>query len=114
MSRVEMKESEYLEIKKQIATLQGKLDGVNVVKDQWFHGKDKLDFVATFEDKLVVHCNYDSWKYCLYNNVSDPMYLEVEESGLEIAAVSLNLEQMEELRDYLTQKIDYLKGGSKK
>lgn len=82
--------------------------------EKWNKAKDVLHLKeAEFRnnDYLKMHSNYDSWKAS--REKESPFFVEIVKGiNMSRACMQLNIEQAEQLRDYLTHKIDYLKGES--
>lgn len=76
-------------------------------KEEWHETKDKLEIKDPDSDKrfLVLESNKDTW----YDSkeVNDPLYIELHNYNKDYW-MSMSLNEMVQLRDYLSHKIAYL------
>ena len=75
--------------------------------------KNTLILIGKYRDKLEVTPNYenehdDSWDNSI--GKADPFFIGFSEGGRggDVACIGLTIEQATELRDFLSEKIDYL------
>jgi len=97
-------------LQEKIDALQRELDSLKVEK-QWYDSVDRLT-LHNGDERIEVECNYTSWKRIKENlHGEDILMLDVYEGTEEYSAsacTSITLDQMIQLRDYLTHKIEYL------
>ena len=93
-----------------IDALQRELDSLKV-KKEWCNTQDTL-ILRNGIERIEVECNQSTW-YKAKNEPSseDILFLDIyesENSESMTACTAITLEQMIQLRDYLTHKIEYL------
>lgn len=82
-------------------------DGYDV-KKEWYETKDELVFSDNFSSNIKFRCNFENWNIAKNKGCSNPLIAVINEESDDIAC-SLSLENMIILRNYLNQKIDFLK-----
>lgn len=77
------------------------------IEADWRDTRDLLEFNFPDNERIEIACNYDSWNYVKEINCNDVLMIDVYDIFGD-ACVGLNVRQMIKLRDYLTQKINFL------
>ena len=99
-------------LQEKIDALQRELDSLKV-KEEWYDTKDSIIF-KNDDEKIVFGADYADWKFTKDNSIKEyVLFIDVCDNidgyGNEnTASTSISLEQMIQLRDYLTHKIEYL------
>lgn len=85
-----------------------------IKKSEWMNGKDRMEIQSRLNDRFFMHCNCLSWKVAkdLYGAGKDTMFflgISNASGGGEIQShIGLSTKEAKQLRDYLSQKIEYL------
>lgn len=78
---------------------------------EWYDTADTL-ILRNGIERIEIEANYGSWCNTKDNHCNeDVLFLDIYESeanGYETACTAITLEQMIQLRDYLTHKIEYI------
>lgn len=79
------------------------------IETQWYETEDELE-VENRASCLNLRCNYSSWKKYKDDGSSYryPLFITMEGNEGDEAYMGVTIENMIAIRDYLTQKIDYL------
>lgn len=83
-------------------------DGYDI-KKEWYETKDELVFSDNFSSNIKFRCNFENWGIAKNkeSSYSNPLIAVINEEYDDVYC-SLSLNNMIKLRNYLTQKINFL------